>query len=102
MISKVKRRDRSHAFPSFSLLKHLLFYDAPPLAPFFRFLFPLFFHLFQELVPIPILFYHEIQVFVAAAGEVDQDRARHAGPGDLDGVGQRVRAFNGGDDAFVP
>ena len=29
-VKQVKRRDRSHAFPSFSILKHLLFYDAPP------------------------------------------------------------------------
>ena len=43
----------------------------------------------------------EVEVFVASAGEVDENGTGDTGPGDTDSVSQGVRALDRGDDSLV-
>ena len=55
----------------------------------------------KEFVAVAVLLNDEVEVFVASAGEVDENGTGDTGPGDTDSLGQGVRALDRGDDSLV-
>lgn len=58
--------------------------------------------LFEKFVAVAIFFNDEIEIFVTAAGEIDQDGTGSTGSGNADRVCKSVRTLDRRNDALVP
>ena len=65
-------------------------------------LVPLLFHPLEKLGSVAVVLHDEVEVLVAAAGEVHERGARDAGAGDLDRLREGVAGFDRRDDALMP